>query len=57
MEEGWLCPRCKKVNAPWVPFCSCTTDYADRLTQDWWVSVTQNTDTPPIVQGCTITAN
>lgn len=22
--EGWLCPRCKKVNAPWVSQCSCT---------------------------------
>lgn len=24
MMEGWLCPRCKKVNAPWVSQCICT---------------------------------
>lgn len=21
--EGWVCPRCKRVNAPWVKECSC----------------------------------
>lgn len=21
---GWICPRCGKVNAPFVPNCSCT---------------------------------
>lgn len=29
MQEGWLCPRCKKVNAPWVPQCSCF-DFQDK---------------------------
>lgn len=24
MMEGWLCPRCKRVNAPWVSQCTCT---------------------------------
>ena len=23
MMEGWLCPRCNKVNAPWVSQCAC----------------------------------
>ena len=23
MQEGWICPRCGKVNAPWNPWCSC----------------------------------
>jgi hypothetical protein len=23
---GWLCPRCKAVNAPWVQQCSCRDD-------------------------------
>ena len=20
---GWVCPLCKKVNAPWIPNCDC----------------------------------
>ena len=23
MNEGWICPRCRKVNAPDVKECSC----------------------------------
>ena len=23
MKEGWICPRCKKVNAPFIPSCDC----------------------------------
>lgn len=23
MRSGWLCPKCQKVHAPWVPSCTC----------------------------------
>lgn len=23
MKEGWICPRCGKVNAPFIPSCDC----------------------------------
>ena len=25
-QEGWICPRCGKVNAPWVMQCSCNSN-------------------------------
>ena len=25
MSEGWICPRCGKVWAPWVAQCDCTS--------------------------------
>lgn len=32
MEKyGWICPRCGKVNAPWVAECNCSADFAP-----WW---------------------
>ena len=24
MKEGWICPRCGRVWAPWIPQCKCT---------------------------------
>ena len=24
MNEGWICPRCGRVNAPFTPYCDCT---------------------------------
>lgn len=26
MKEGWICPRCGKVNAPFIGWCDCRPD-------------------------------
>lgn len=26
MKEGWICPRCGKVNAPFIDQCTCKSD-------------------------------
>lgn len=26
MLEGWICPRCKRINAPWVEHCDCADE-------------------------------
>lgn len=26
MKEGWICPRCGKVNAPFMPYWDCKPD-------------------------------
>ncbi len=26
MKEGWICPRCGKVNAPFIGQCTCKSD-------------------------------
>lgn len=26
MQEGWLCPRCGRINAPFVNYCECKED-------------------------------
>lgn len=63
MQEGWLCPRCRRVNAPWTPSCSCSEslnplrDYYD-LPHDWWRDGPTCTGTPSNVsQGYTTSNN
>ena len=34
MKEGWICPRCKKVNAPFTPFCDCEEKYYTNTATD-----------------------
>jgi hypothetical protein len=26
-QQAWQCPRCGRVNAPWVSECPCSTDH------------------------------
>jgi hypothetical protein len=30
MNQGWLCPRCFKVNAPWKSCCDCNDITIDK---------------------------
>lgn len=29
MNEGWICPRCRRVNAPFITYCDCEDNIAD----------------------------
>ena len=50
-EQGWECPRCGRINAPWVRQCDCSrsnwTITSDDWTYkpDWWKDVICNSDT------------
>lgn len=35
LQVGWLCPRCKKVNAPWVSQCSCENNLKININEPW----------------------
>lgn len=42
MKEGWICPRCGKVNAPFIASCDCkpavtngALDNADGCNHEW----------------------
>ena len=46
-EQGWECPRCGRINAPWVRQCDCsrsnwtiTSDWTYK--PEWWKEVTCN---------------
>jgi len=28
-RQGWICPKCGRVNAPWVEVCACYSDWPD----------------------------
>ena len=32
MKEGWVCPKCGKVLAPFIPSCDCYKQYRNEQT-------------------------
>ena len=43
IQDGWRCPRCGRINAPWVRQCDCSPSICDwdKITinpcnKDWW---------------------
>ena len=60
-EQGWECPRCGRINAPWVRSCDCSGNYKltwiyDDSTKPWWYDYTvkcgeiNNVNNPNIYQ-------
>lgn len=43
-QQGWQCPRCGRINAPWVESCSC--QMPTYVTTKWYTNV------PSYCQGC-----
>ena len=41
-QQGWICPKCGRVNAPWMPTCGCVS------------SQTSGTGTPYLVKTSSI---
>ena len=50
-EQGWECPRCGHINAPWVRQCDCSRNNWTITTSDWtykpewWKEITCSSDT------------
>lgn len=34
-EKGWECPRCHKINAPWVRECDCPVPVMSNASDTW----------------------
>ena len=50
IQDGWRCPRCGRINAPWVRQCDCSssnwTITSDQTYKpEWWKEVTCSPDT------------
>lgn len=50
MKEGWICPRCGKVNAPFISQCTCksnnltVSNFDVNCAHNWiWDSISSNT--------------
>lgn len=56
-ERGWECPRCGRINAPWVRSCDCSRDnltftWSSPSTgsDEWWRQYVPYTSTSPLTQ-------
>ena len=44
--KGWECPRCKQINAPWVPYCDCEEEEEKKSDSISWPITTTWTYKP-----------
>lgn len=44
--KGWKCPRCKQINAPWVPYCDCEEEEEKKSESISWPITTTWTYKP-----------
>ena len=58
VASGWLCPRCGRINAPWVRQCDCsrnnwTITYDDLVYKNdkWWKDYVTSTNVNQVVGG------
>lgn len=47
-EKGWECPRCGRINAPWISHCDCSKNnywINGNYEEPWWKRVYCDSDT------------
>ena len=47
---GWVCPRCGRCYAPWVPQCTCKPDDGSTAAQ-WVFDATDTAGSAPLTSG------
>ena len=58
-EYGWACPRCNRINAPWVRQCDCGGNnywypsWEKPYYDEWWKQITCDSDTFKVHQETT----
>lgn len=45
IPQGWECPRCHKINAPWITNCDCRPQYVYIPTSPW-ITISYGSETP-----------